>query len=277
MISPFHQSILAIGVARVLVRKRRERGEEEAGGGSSRKRKFEVSDDGSGEIAHTLRSLSASGVPLQFPHAVEILFDFMLFDVDTASSAGGSLLDAELGRLISSDDEDDDDDGRMHAFMAHVTRRLVQRTLGASDGKFGKALSVVRHLLCDASEATAVVAAPTAYARLVLEAVGEAVRLIGALHLNLVSNPAHFRAYERLGPLCEALTTGLLREVAWARRQQGPHGGDAPLPAEAWALSVLARSFDATSELPLVRAAYLRCIDRIETDNMRNAGSGFSY
>jgi len=292
-LSAFHQCVLAIGVARVIARRAHERRNNNEGG--AKKRRFEVvagtsSDDGNGssasarhEIESTLRGLSASGVPQQFPHAVEVLFDFMLFDADTERTAGGGLLADELVRLVASGSGGDDS---LHGFVAHVTRRLVQRTLGVSDSKFCKVLAVLRRLLCDAAETVAVVARPTAYARPVLEAVGEAMRLIGALDLNLVSDPTHFRVYERLGPLGEVLTTGLLREVAWARQpsppppmpqHHGSGGDDDAQSAEAWALSVLAQSFDATSELPLVRAAYLRCVDRIEGDNMRSAGTGFSY
>jgi hypothetical protein len=298
-LSAFHQCVLAIGVARVIARRAYERRNNNEG---AKKRRFEVvagtsSDDGNGsgasarhEIESTLRGLSASGVPQQFPHAVEVLFDFMLFDADTERTAGGGLLADELVRLVSSGSGGSDGDDGLHGFVAHVTRRLVQRTLGASDSKFCKVLAVLRRLLCDAAETVAVVARPTAYARPVLEAVGEAMRLIGALDLNLVSDPTHFRVYERLGPLGEVLTTGLLREVAWARQPSPPLPPPRPMPqhhgssddddaqsAEAWALSVLARSFDATGELPLVRAAYLRCVDRIEGDNMRSAGTGFSH
>ena len=87
-LSEIHKAILTISVARVIIRRGREN--------PHHKRKFvhddEVEEDipatstWSAQIDKTIAKLSAAGVPFQFPHSVEILLDFTLFDVDEESN-----------------------------------------------------------------------------------------------------------------------------------------------------------------------------------------------
>ena len=121
----------------------------------------------------------------------------------------------------------------------------------------------------DGSSTPAMLVRPLVYNRWIVEALAHAMGSIGSMDLNLM-NPAHFRAYERCGPLVEAMTTGVFREVSWAAR-----GGarESEPPAETWALTLLAQGFDSVAQLPLVRTAYEKIVDKIEQDNVRAASA----
>ena len=161
-LSPLHKAILTIGVARVIIRRRRS---------SSRKRRFvavdetETSTEGGvstvqsssarTEIDSTLRKLSETGVPLQFPDSLEILFDFTLFDVEnevgsrqSAESGQSSLLDQRLHQLVMIGDTD-----RLMKFGDHLTHRLVQRVMGESELIYWKIILVIKQL-CNLTNTT---------------------------------------------------------------------------------------------------------------------------
>ena len=102
------------------------------------------------EIDSTLRKLSETGVPLQFPDSLEILLDFTLFDVENEggpcqSMEGGgqqaSLLDQRLHHLVMVGDTD-----RLMKFGDHLTHRLVQRVMGESELIYWKIILVIKQL-----------------------------------------------------------------------------------------------------------------------------------
>ena len=122
----------------------------------------------------------------------------------------------------------------------------------------------------DGSSVPPMLLRPLVYNRWIVEALAHAMGSLGSMDLNLM-NPTHFNAYERCGPWVEAMTTGVLREISWSSRG-GVRSVNEP-PAETWALTLLAQSFDAVAQLPLVRSAYEKIVDKIEQDNVRAAGA----
>lgn len=128
-LSEIHKAILTISVARVIIRRGREN--------PHHKRKFvyddEVGEDipatstWSAQVDKTIAKLSEAGVPFQFPHSVEILLDFTLFDVDEESNFNqdrikhSHALEKELAHLVNTADVD-----RLVEFRTHLTRRLMQ-------------------------------------------------------------------------------------------------------------------------------------------------------
>jgi hypothetical protein len=156
--------------------------------------------------------------------------------------------------------------------------------LGESELKFWKILMVIQTMVSrpdDGSSTPAMLVRPLIYNRCIVEAVAGAMGSLGSMDLNLM-NPTHFRAYERCGPLVEAMTTGVFREISWssrggAREFSCPSGRESEPPADHWALSLIAAGFDSVAQLPLVRTAYEKMVDTIEQDNVRAAGASIMF
>ena len=197
-------------------------------------------------IMDSSKSVSNSLLNLNFEFPLELLLDISMLEVDETYeshlfSAINLLNDNLCSELLNTSNSDMNSSSinRIRDFADHLSKRLFQRVMGASNVLYIRALFIVEILLglhpfptitsSDKTPSNMVMNSltipplntevnmniqPTVYAKYIIEAINNTIGSIGNLNLNILKI-GQYGIYERLHQFCELLVDGIITIVKY--------------------------------------------------------------